>query len=1755
MWPKPKSTAEPQSFCTDCEGSNAYSLPNAGLKLQHYGPPIKAHVGRIHDGNYSNDSQGFGMRTARGGRVLIAPQRNRVYMQNGAMLGAYALDTFFTKVATGLVPVTSFPTQDGRSYSRSGTPIESIIMPEQYVYPENPNSKWNILGAGDSQDRLFDFDVDDRGYVYSAYSYYGWGITKDDGTAPSGVVPKMMPLEAQRKNGAYGATRIVSLKVGSKYWVVVSSHLNPTGASIYEATNTKNPIGPTNLAGASKGIMAWAKNADGTRVAFITGQLKLAIYDAGQYVLGGSPILEVDAGAKKFGAVAADGANFYAVETIPSTPTRNLLWKFAADGAGGYTITKHDVLGSFEPLNMQGGDGFLAILGQVPAPGGTIGASAGDVRLIKVGAGAPVDLPLNEYFKNYYTLPPANQARPGYTALQRDAVVAKQGGKTYLIYTTYGMGDVYELQAGDSLSIDYVRTSYGTANPFSKSTENGPFYGDRITFTSAFNSSATLKPPLEWNFGNTENSANNVRSAPAGDQIAHQYAGLTSAGAITAPKTVVAKNLLDTQVTDTRQITLKVPTARIGVLSAGTTSPATVLTTAPATPLALVSSDRFTDSSDGAIEGHYASWIIDGVTTPQVPSALMPVGQCGSHTATLAANYGPYNASFLTTVGQPFLATVSNVTYSVRPFVATIGTPQKTASAVKFTGSARIGDPSSFSGATNWTVSWTLKNGAVDLVPPQVIQAAIGVIPDFSVPTTVTIPSGAVLALNVELPTANLSAACQNLNVSSESITLSTPQPVINVTSGCVNAGSDCTLTATSGNSDPTTGWTYVWTLKTSGGSVVTTGTTNPWKPTIATAGNYIVELIATKTIFSAPAVPKTLTVAQPACGGHPDPLHFGINVRGKTSGCTGTQGSPCQVGEVIELDAGGGGYIQRACDVFAWNFGDSSSAGSGLAVEHTFNGTNASYNMTLTLTNDSGPKNYTRTIYFGSGNNPGPGPGPSCTAPAGVSFTWSGSKGCSPTKSCEVGEQIVFTGNKSGGLQGCDQMSWNLGPAGVTTAGQPIKTFPAAGTFTLSLVIKNTAGQAQPVNRQITIIPAGNGSGNCNGHATALNVAPDYTGLTSGCGLYANQDTCQATEEFQFTAGFSGYQQQTCDTFEWNFDDGTAIVTSQNPKHTFAGSKTTYNVKLTVKNPNGNVTVPFNVKVGGGNPGVPAPIISISGPSTGSVGADLTFTATSDAAATTGWSWNFGNGVDNTHAGTTSTTSTLKRKYLAPGTYPITVQARNGFSGPVGQATYTVTITQSSDYKFLLPVVIHGAGGDNSTWRTDVQVFTPDTTVSATKPLVLSLDFKGTKKTINITKSTTIFEDFMKEIIAGDEQGPVVVTVTTNTPPQIWTRTYNVSAAGTFGQFIPAILLSGPNGQGSVTSSATTPTKYYLAGLRSNASRYRTNVGFVNPTPQPVGIKVEAWDDEGKTLIGSFNKTLNSFQLEQITISTLISNLPENKPFSLRISTDTPSLVAYASMIDRATNDPVFATAVPDSDFVSLDYKNAVLPGVGHTGNWRSDVSIFNPDDQIIVVDLAYYDQTGAKVAESKSQIIPANAFMQLDDLLRAGRLAPQPADGLGMLKVDTVLTGGSYPYVFSRTYFDKGIEGSYGQGIPGFAAARANVKTNKAAYIPAIRSDDSYYTNVGLVNLTDQTTKVRVTLLHQQTGAAVNSYDFDLAPNQSIIRSRDAEGKDLLRFLDANADRGSFKIEIISGGGQVWAFASVIDRRTADPEYVAAQ
>lgn len=754
-YPLPGSSASAPVICTGCTGNNAFNQANDGLPTWPYSTPITSFVGRWVDSQAYSDTQ-VAYRTARAGKVLIARRTRgnappRAYMQIGEGLGAFDLATLFTtKLPAGLVDVSNI--NIGKSYSSRPQPREKVIVPDGLLYPEAFGSGWTLVQV-DSQKRLYDFDFDDRGYVYAAYFTFGWGIVSDSGQTGGAKLNKVAQLTST--DMGMPATAILSLQSGGHYYALVGD--DTTQTRLYNVDNVFGPI-QTTSSEPSVGIVDWAKNADGSRFAFIDSSGKVKIYDTASFVTGsGTPLKSVTPAASHFfTSVTCDDSGTFWVTEKQSVIGTSLLYRYAAGDS--YAGQTYDLYGSaFNATLIRFGENRLAV-------GGNTSDGGIDVRIFDISSGTPVLVPANLYFAKYYSMPPSGYARPfAYTSLIRGLAFYSQNGKLYLIYGNHGLGDVYELQS-TTLGGSFQRA--GTFNPSSLETPGQIFAGDPIAFTST--TPIGLAPfGIEWNFDNAESDSGGVLPSTSGQTVTYQYGGLASIVNIENAKAPTVRALGGQATGTALPLKMKAPMTRLHIND----NQWVFNTFVPPTWMA---GSIFRDGSDGAVEGHFTRWTIDGVTSYKLPNESIAAGDCGVHSLTMTGYYGPY-VNF-SSMGDPFVTSLGTQ-YTIKPFAIGILTPADTSPNVTFQGYNFVGAQGTFSAST-WAVTWTLRasNGGA-VISTQTTNAAIGTIPNYVVPRA-NVNSGNYIDLTVTVDAAGIaSTACKQYNTQ-------TASQLINFTAG-----------------------------------------------------------------------------------------------------------------------------------------------------------------------------------------------------------------------------------------------------------------------------------------------------------------------------------------------------------------------------------------------------------------------------------------------------------------------------------------------------------------------------------------------------------------------------------------------------------------------------------------------------------------------------------------------------------------------------------------------------------------------------------------------------------------------------------------------------------------------------------------------------------------------------------------------------------------------------------------------------------
>ena len=426
VWPLPARTQNTEVPCNPCPGNSRTDLMTAG-----YASPITTYTGRFLDSQRTGTFQ-QPFRTARAETVTIAPQLNRIYMMIGSAVVAYDINTFFNRLNSRetLTSAASIPVIPSVASVRPA-PYELFLQWDKFFYAEN-GSPWQTILV-DGQQRLFQIDYDDQGYIYLAYSAFGWGIVKDNG----GTGGTLMQSVYQDFNSAGTPTRIVTFKSSTgRYYAMVQ------GGKIFDTTDRTHP----QLVRTATSFQGVAKDSTSTRLAIVNATGGLEIWRTDDFIAGGAPLATFSSGTTNgYSLVTSDGTNFYA-DAYDFNSARVTIGTVRYDGVT-YTQTLYPTSVNIFPAFLGGfqyGAGFMTIAG--------IAGSHWDVALLKMTNGIPSVVDLHSYFANYYSqAPDANHITPSFTNID-DAVVYQSGSHYYLILEAGGLGDVYEIDGAGILS-------------------------------------------------------------------------------------------------------------------------------------------------------------------------------------------------------------------------------------------------------------------------------------------------------------------------------------------------------------------------------------------------------------------------------------------------------------------------------------------------------------------------------------------------------------------------------------------------------------------------------------------------------------------------------------------------------------------------------------------------------------------------------------------------------------------------------------------------------------------------------------------------------------------------------------------------------------------------------------------------------------------------------------------------------------------------------------------------------------------------------------------------------------------------------------------------------------------------------------------------------------------------------------------------------------------------------------------------------
>jgi len=253
---------------------------------------------------------------------------------------------------------------------------------------------------------------------------------------------------------------------------------------------------------------------------------------------------------------------------------------------------------------------------------------------------------------------------------------------------------------------------------------------------------------------------------------------------------------------------------------------------------------------------------------------------------------------------------------------------------------------------------------------------------------------------------------------------------------------------------------------------------------------------------------------------------------------------------------------------------------------------------------------------------------------------------------------------------------------------------------------------------------------------------------------------------------------------------------------------------------------------------------------------------------------------------------------------YASVIDNRTGDPVYITPGAGTAAVGQS----LYIPGSAHVTGTGGAQWRSDVEVHNPGSTAASFKIELLKRNQSNPSpqsKTLSLSPGRSVrYTDALSSLFGFSGAAALRITPSTGTL-MVTSRTYNQTSKGTFGQFIPAA-----PGSAAIALGDSVPL-VQLADSASATSGARTNIGFVNTSSKTIRVKADLYDGSAAKL-GSKMVTLQPYEYTQIDkiFRSVTSSALDNSYAILSSSTSGASFLAYGSVVDNRSGDPVYVPA-----------------------------------------------------------------------------------------------------------------------------------------------------------------------------------------------------------------------------------------------------
>lgn len=224
---------------------------------------------------------------------------------------------------------------------------------------------------------------------------------------------------------------------------------------------------------------------------------------------------------------------------------------------------------------------------------------------------------------------------------------------------------------------------------------------------------------------------------------------------------------------------------------------------------------------------------------------------------------------------------------------------------------------------------------------------------------------------------------------------------------------------------------------------------------------------------------------------------------------------------------------------------------------------------------------------------------------------------------------------------------------------------------------------------------------------------------------------------------------------------------------------------------------------------------------------------------------------------------------------------------------------------ELVIAAAAHVGGLEDTDWRTDLEIcnFTGESTQFDLN-LLMTDHNNSPPQSVAMTLAGTTCERVSDVLDASfSYEGSAALEIQSSKHElTVSSRTYNTTDTGTYGQFLPGASAA------AVVAAGEEARIIQLAQGTGSSTGFRTNIGFVNRAGTPTIVALDLRTETG-TSLGTLEFTLEPYEHRQINrvFRQVTSGQVSNGVAVVSTSSAGGSFIAYASVVDNASGDPVY--------------------------------------------------------------------------------------------------------------------------------------------------------------------------------------------------------------------------------------------------------